>query len=198
MKNQVVTIDLPTGRIESISYPGSLGGYVDGYVFSETKMIKFLDSSVVGIEFAKTHHWKEDNWIEHIESPSKYHTFNLITEVWELSQQAIEDLKTQAIADINLETQIKIYSIYPQTKQANLQARWSELVYEDALLGSNSLINQQSSEGLAIKAAWDWIKDLRNRSNTAIATLNTFSDLDTIISDVEQLIATFKAELLNL
>jgi hypothetical protein len=90
--------------------------------------------------------------------PSRHHTWDGVTLAWVEPVDYIDLIKNDAIDGINASAGKKILDRYPQYKQANMTARFIELM----TLGETA-----SQEALDIKAAWDWIKSVRQESNVA-------------------------------
>lgn len=129
-------------------------------------------------------------------------------EVFAIDSLPFLQIKNNAIDLINELTGEKIFSVYSQKKQANLQARHSELM---AILdGKFAVLNELTSEItmqtprpltalemtelLTIQVAWAWIKSVRALSNVAnenIGNTTTQVEIDSIVS-------SYKANLLTI
>ena len=92
---------------------------------------------------------------------------------------------------VNVSASSKILALYPQWKQANLQAQWSGLVFADAQLGGGVLTNQNGTDGLIIQAAWSWIKSVRHLSNATNEAILAATDYPSILA----LLSTFNTAL---
>jgi hypothetical protein len=90
--------------------------------------------------------------------PSRHHTWDGVTLAWVEPIDYIDLIKKDAIDGVNSSAGKKILDRYPQYKQANMTARFIELM---------TLSETSSQEALDIKAAWDWIKSIRQESNVA-------------------------------
>lgn len=106
-------------------------------------------------------------------------------------KRPIEQHKRDSVVIVNVRASNKILDLYPQWKQANLQAQWSGLVFADAQLGGGTLTNQNSSDGLAIQSTWSWIESVRNLSNATNTAILAAIDYPTILT----LLSTFKTEI---
>ena len=76
--------------------------------------------------------------------------------------------KQEYTVEVNTLAGEKILALYPQYKQANMTARYVELMKLNELT---------STEALAIEAAWDWIKAIRAQSNVANSTIDSSVDM---------------------
>jgi len=86
-------------------------------------------------------------------------------------------------ANINSLAGEKILSVYPDYKQRNMTARYIELL---------TLNQLDSAEALGLKASWNWINDIRRRSNVASIGIDNASneaDCLTIVDNFSQEIA---------
>lgn len=90
--------------------------------------------------------------------PGKHHTWDSELKLWVEAVDYLELVRVDTLAEINSLAGEKILALYPQYKQANLTARFVELI---------TLNETDSEEGVAIQAAWDWIKEVRSSSNSA-------------------------------
>lgn len=109
--------------------------------------------------------------------------------------------KLEAVDSINTLTQEKIFSLYPQTKQANLQARYSELMSiiagtyasETGMLPARALTESEMAGLLAIQSTWAWIKTIRDASNVMVSQVNEAINavaVDILLDQYKTLLAT--------
>ena len=109
--------------------------------------------------------------------PNDYSEFNWQTKQWDALADWLDKAKADTKTEINNLTSAKILSKYPDYRQRNMTARYLKLV---------TLAETETEEALTIHAAWNWIKDIRSRSNTATALLETkttLSEIQTVVSD---------------
>lgn len=92
--------------------------------------------------------------------------------------------RSSAVAAIKAEAGRRIAARYPQWKQANMQARQSELLAiqagltidaEGARIEARELTDDEAAEQRAIGQAWEWIKAVRSSSD-AIEALDSIPD----------------------
>lgn len=86
----------------------------------------------------------------------------------------LADQKRDYKVIINTLARNKILSVYPDWKQANMTARYVELLRDS---------QQTSTEAQAIEAAWDWVKAIRTESNVINANIDsatTFAQIRTL------------------
>jgi hypothetical protein len=108
--------------------------------------------------------------------PSKYHIWDGATLTWVEPIDYIDLLQQGAVDGINASAGKKILDRYPQYKQANMTARFIELM---------TLSETASQEALDIKAAWDWIKSIREASNIANNAINAAADAGQVSAAVD-------------
>ena len=82
-----------------------------------------------------------------------------VTRVWEIKRRPIE----AQVAAVRNESGRRIYTPFPQWRQANYTARAVELVKTQVMGGL--LTEQETAELAQLQAAWDWIKAVREASN---------------------------------
>lgn len=80
----------------------------------------------------------------------------------------LDEQKQEFIAEVNKQAGDKILAVYPDYKQRNMTARYLEL----SVLG-----RLDTQEALDIKGAWEWIKSVREASNTTNQDLQSASDM---------------------
>lgn len=164
-----------------------------GEIISHLDMLEeFLDFQVQEGEFLlkdaeadDSKQYVDTNTLELVDFPSKpdiYSIWNWETKAWEHENLWLDRAKKDGVTKVNSTASNKILSIYPDYKQRNMTARYLEL----------STLNQlETEEALSIKAAWDWVTDIRARSNVATTAVNEATTLPEITTIVD----TFKQEL---
>lgn len=85
-----------------------------------------------------------------------------------LITKPLAEHKQEYTVEINKLAGDKILALYPQYKQANMTARYVELMKLNELT---------STEALAIEVIWDWIKAIRSQSNVANSTIDSALDM---------------------
>lgn len=80
----------------------------------------------------------------------------------------LEIQKQEFIFEVNKQAGDKILAVYPDYKQRNMTVRYLEL----SVLG-----RLDTQEALDIKGAWEWIKNVREASNTTNQDLQSASDM---------------------
>jgi hypothetical protein len=81
-----------------------------------------------------------------------------------------------AIAHIKSEAGARILAKYPQTAQANMTARAVELTADNQKTGP---------EWTAIRAAWDWVKAVRNESKRIETAINAAATVEAVDAAVD-------------
>ncbi|MFA5166733.1 MAG: hypothetical protein WC449_05610 [Candidatus Paceibacterota bacterium] len=109
----------------------------------------------------------EGVWPESI--PENYRVINGALVYVAPPAKLLSDIKYEAKQRVNAITQEVIFAKYPQPKQANLQARFSQLIY----LGTATPDN---AEVIAIQAVWDDILAMRTASNVANSAIDSAMD----------------------
>lgn len=89
---------------------------------------------------------------------------------------SLSEAKERATELINNKASDKIIAIYPQWKQANMTARFVQLI----TLGQTG-----SAEGLGLQSAWAWIESIRAASNVACSNIQGCADQVAIDAAVE-------------
>jgi len=102
-----------------------------------------------------------------------------------LITKPLEEQKVEFKTTINTITGEKILAKYPDYVQRNMTARYVELL---------SLTELDTPEALALKASWDWIKDIRSRSNIANLGIDNASNF----VEVRNILTNYTIEITNL
>ncbi len=86
----------------------------------------------------------------------------------ETAWAAVQDVPRKM--EIKAEARKRILTRYPEWKQANMTARFTELL--DKQLGGQSLTAEETAEKTALLAAWAWVKSVREHSDALEADPN--------------------------
>lgn len=84
-----------------------------------------------------------------------------VTQVWTVQRRSLEVQH----AAVKTECGRRIYTPFPQWKQANLTARTAELVNKKVEFGALALTPEETVEFAALQSIWDWIKAVRAASD---------------------------------
>lgn len=82
--------------------------------------------------------------------------------------RTLAEAQAEAVARIKADAQERILSRYPFTAQLNAQARATELLLARS---SRAWTAAETAEALALQGLRDWIKAVRDASNTAEASV---------------------------
>jgi hypothetical protein len=125
-------------------------------------------------------------------------------EVYESPRQiSIELLKTKSIKFVNNLTSEKIFSMYPQTKQANMQAQHSTLmaiisgsiaIETGGMFAARELDDTEKTQLISIQSAWYWIESVRAASNVANAAINDSLNAD----NINEILSQYRIDLASL
>lgn len=129
--------------------------------------------------------------------PHRFAVFNYTTKSWEVD---LEKVKGDAVKRIKQLTQDYIYASYAQPKQANMQARTTQLQlvasggYPDGnggFIPARALTAAEIAELSVISSAWEWIGLTRHNSDAIEVLLNNAANTE----DIEGIVADYKAGL---
>lgn len=182
MLNSYVFYNVNTKLISQIATPSDPTLYESGKQYGENIAI-LMDETMPSLEVMhSTWHWDGNGFSTHAININPDFIWDPVLLAYREPDGYLEIKCGQAKLAVNSMASTKILLKYPDYVQRNMTARFVELI---------TLNETESAEATALKAAWDWIKDIRNRSNISYALV----EQATTILELEAITSNFKQEL---
>lgn len=182
MLNSYVFYNVNTKLVEYVATPSDPTIYKDGQQYGD-KIAILLTKEMPSLEVMhNTWHWNVDGFSTHAPNTNPDFIWDPVSLSYIAPIGYFSARQNRAKLSVNSMAGNKILALYPDYKQRNMTARYLELV---------TLNETDSAEALTIKAAWDWIKDIRNRSNVSYALV----EQATTIEELDSVLSNFKTEL---
>lgn len=158
------------GLVAYTATPGFDGAYIDGETYGDC-IARKTDTKVDNTTIISTWHWTGTEFATHDPNPDPAFVWDPVSFAYREPDNYLKMVADKAVIEVNRVAGQTITARYPLHRQANMMARYVELM----ALGRSS-----TQEALDIQTAWAWIASIREASNQANMEIQSAGDVGRI------------------